>query len=117
MILLINICGSDLTAFLGKSLELQSIHMLTLIVDRVQSRLAGWKGKVLNMAGRLTLVQSVCSTIPIYAIYANCLAPHFYLCCSLDKINRDFLWGDSVDQKEYSLGYIVGILSATRSFM
>ena len=36
------------------------------IVDKLNQRLASWKGKLLNRAGRLTLARSVLAFIPIY---------------------------------------------------
>jgi hypothetical protein len=37
-----------------------------VLVDKVAVRLPGWKGKLLNKVGRLTLVNSVLSTLVIY---------------------------------------------------
>lgn len=49
------------------------------------------------MAGRLTLIQSVTAAIPIYAMQTARLP--ISLCHQLDKLNRDFLWGDSNNLK------------------
>lgn len=38
------------------------------ILDKVCLRLVGWKEKLLNLAGRATLVQSTISSIPIYTM-------------------------------------------------
>lgn len=38
------------------------------ILDKINSRLAGWKRKLLNRVARVTLAQSVISAIPIYAM-------------------------------------------------
>lgn len=96
------ICGSPLTADLGVYLGMPLIHSRVSastyanLVDKVQSRLASWKSKTLNMAGRLTLIQSVASSIPVYAMQTAKLP--ISICDSLDKLNRNFLWGD-YDQK------------------
>jgi hypothetical protein len=37
-----------------------------VLVEKVAVRLPGWKGKLLNKVGRLTLVNSVLSTLVIY---------------------------------------------------
>lgn len=37
-----------------------------LLLERIDNRLAGWKGLVLSRGGRLVLLNSVLSTIPIY---------------------------------------------------
>jgi hypothetical protein len=36
------------------------------LIDNIAARLPAWKGKLLNKAGRLTLVRSVLTAIPIY---------------------------------------------------
>ncbi|GAB2290649.1 hypothetical protein Dimus_038110 [Dionaea muscipula] len=36
------------------------------IIERVQGKLEGWKGRLLSFAGRLTLIQSVAGAIPLY---------------------------------------------------
>lgn len=68
------ICGSALSDNLGKYLGMPLIHShitkqtYNPIIEKVQSKLSGWKSKTLNFAGRLTLVQAVTSTMPIYAM-------------------------------------------------
>ncbi|KAL6208769.1 hypothetical protein ACLB2K_019714 [Fragaria x ananassa] len=101
------ICGSPLTEDLGVYLGMPLIHSrvsastYTSLVDKVQSRLASWKSKTLNMAGRLTLIQSVTSSIPIYAMQTAKLPSS--ICEKLDKLNRDFLWGDSEQKRKIHL--------------
>nr|KYP69614.1 hypothetical protein KK1_008813 [Cajanus cajan] len=38
------------------------------IIDKVLQRLASWGGKLLNRAGRVTLVNSVVAIIPSYSM-------------------------------------------------
>ena len=45
--------------------SLQKIHVQPLI-ERIGQRLPGWKGKMLNRAGRQTLVTTVLSLMPTY---------------------------------------------------
>ncbi|XP_004301578.1 PREDICTED: uncharacterized protein LOC101313223 [Fragaria vesca subsp. vesca] len=99
-------CGSPLTSDLGKYLGMPLIHSRVnkhtydAIFYKVQSRLSSWKSKVLNMAGRLTLIQSVTSAIPNYAMQTTKFPVS--LCDRLDKLNRNFLWGDVDDKKKLS---------------
>ncbi|KAI5339865.1 hypothetical protein L3X38_019138 [Prunus dulcis] len=68
------ICGSPQTSDLGKYLGMPLLHTrgthatYKKLLDRVHSRLASWKGKLLSYAGRATLIQAVTSSIPIYAM-------------------------------------------------
>ena len=62
---------------------------MNFIVERVMSKLAGWKTRFLSFAGRSVLVNSAMSTIPNYVMQDAALPAH--LCDKLDKINRDFL--------------------------
>jgi hypothetical protein len=36
------------------------------LIDKIAARLPAWKGKLVNKAGRVTLVRSVLTAIPIY---------------------------------------------------
>ncbi|XP_024158077.2 uncharacterized protein LOC112165700 [Rosa chinensis] len=100
-------CGSPLTNDLGKYLGMPLIHSRVNkhtyngIFDKVQNRLSSWKSKALSMAGRLTLVNSVTSSIPIYTMQTAKLP--MSLCDKLDKLNRDFIWGDTTDRKKIHL--------------
>ena len=102
-----SICGSPLTDNLGTYLGMPLIHSrvtattYTKLVDKVQSRLASWKSKTLNMAGRLTLIHSVTSSTPIYAMQTARIPMH--TCEQLDRLNRNFLWGDTSSSKKVHL--------------
>lgn len=63
----------------------------TYIVDRVNSRLAGWKGRLLSRAGRVTLAKFVLSSMPIYTMQ-NIWLPEG-VCDSVDTCIRQFIWG------------------------
>src|ERR1044072_9788922 len=60
------------------------------IVDRVAKRLASWKGMLLSKAGKITLVKSVVTTIPIYPMQI-CWLPQF-TCDRIDALARGFIW-------------------------
>ncbi|WVZ93250.1 hypothetical protein U9M48_039246 [Paspalum notatum var. saurae] len=53
-------------------------------------RLAGWKGKLLNRAGCLTLITSVVSSMPTYHLTIFCLAK--WARKKIDKVRHSFLW-------------------------
>jgi hypothetical protein len=69
--------------------SLQKVHVQPLI-ERIGQRLLGWKGKMLNRAGRLTLVTTVLSSMPTYHLTVFPLA--VWARKKIDKIRRYFLW-------------------------
>ncbi|KAM5551745.1 hypothetical protein ABKV19_026542, partial [Rosa sericea] len=101
------ICGSKLTSNLGKYLGVPLIHSKVTkrtyapVLDKVQSRLAGWKSKMLNLAGRITLIKAVTNSIPVYTMQTVRLPVS--ICDALDKCNREFLWGDCNGKKKIHL--------------
>ncbi|KAM2637494.1 hypothetical protein EV1_021984 [Malus domestica] len=101
------ICGSPVSESLGNYLGMPLIQTRVSkatysgVIDKVQKRLATWKSKVLSMAGRITLIQAVTSSIPVYAMQTTKLPAS--VCEELDKVNRDFLWGDTDQKKKVHL--------------
>ena len=78
--------------YLGLQLHtrsLQKVHVQPLI-ERNGQRLPGWKGKMLNRAGRHTLVTMVLSSMPTYHLTVFPLA--VWARKKIDKIQRSFLW-------------------------
>lgn len=57
------------------------------------ARLASWKHKLLNRAGRVALASSVLTTIPSYYMQISWLPQS--VCNQIDKISRDFIWKGS----------------------
>lgn len=60
------------------------------IIDKLQNRLASWKNKLLNKAGRSTLVKSVLNDIPSCYMQINWLPAS--VCTLIDRIAKHFLW-------------------------
>ena len=63
------------------------------LVDKIRVKIEGWQSKYLSMAGRATLIKSVVSTIPIYAMQTTLIPQKISL--QLDKMSCNFLWGDT----------------------
>ncbi|XP_038971839.1 uncharacterized protein LOC120104572 [Phoenix dactylifera] len=61
------------------------------LVQRVESRLEGWRASSLSMMGRLTLVRSVLGSMPVY-LMANTVVPKTTL-LKIERLLRSFLWG------------------------
>nr|AID60103.1 hypothetical protein [Brassica napus] len=64
------------------------------VIEKVSSKLAGWKRRFLSLAGRITLTKSVLSSVPVHTMSTIAL-PSSTL-NQLDKIARAFIWG-SID--------------------
>jgi hypothetical protein len=61
------------------------------IIDKVLSRIDGWRAKSLSQLGRLVLLKSVAASIPSYGM-SSFLIP-MSLCSSLDRSFKNFWWG------------------------
>jgi len=59
------------------------------LIDRVASKLPTWKGKLMDKEGRLTLVKSVLSAMPVYFLTVFSLPK--WTIKKIDKIRRSFL--------------------------
>ena len=68
------------------------------VVEKVQARLTGWKAKTLSLAGRCTLINLVLAGIPSYVMQTVWLPQA--TCDALNKLNRNFLWGSTVDKRK-----------------
>lgn len=63
------------------------------MVDKVKSRLALWKRKLLSFVGRLTFVKSVMDSLPGY--YISIFKLPKGIAKEIDKLKAAFLWGSS----------------------
>lgn len=61
------------------------------LMDKINNRVAGWKGKLLSRAGRVTLAKSIIVAIPTYTMQ-NLWLPDG-ICDSIDATVRNFVWG------------------------
>ncbi|KAJ4818941.1 RNA-directed DNA polymerase (reverse transcriptase)-related family protein [Rhynchospora pubera] len=68
-----------------------SREVYKLLIEKLEHKLAGWKNKLLSRAGRLTLVCSVLSSIPIF--FMSVFRLPSWVINSIDKLRRSFLWG------------------------
>ena len=58
------------------------------IINKMSSKLKGWKSKLLSRAGRTVFVNSTLASIPIFTMSTNQLPKH--VCKYLDGIQRNF---------------------------
>ena len=60
------------------------------LIDAIAARIPLWKGNLLNIAGRMTLVKCTLSAIPVQMAIALCLSLWAIEC--IDKLCRAFIW-------------------------
>nr|KYP54028.1 Retrovirus-related Pol polyprotein LINE-1 [Cajanus cajan] len=84
---------NDLGKYLGIPTHHSRVNRVTYqgIIDKINSRLSGWKEKNLSFTGRLTLTKSVLQALPSYTMQMVHLPRA--LCDEVDKICKRFLWG------------------------
>ncbi|GLT39105.1 hypothetical protein SLA2020_133120 [Shorea laevis] len=68
------------------------------LVESVRKKLLGWKGRYLSFGGRITLINSVLSSLPVF-LMSVFLIPKGTL-TSIDKMRRSFLWGGEGEGKK-----------------
>ena len=59
------------------------------VIDKFEERLAGWKAQFLSMGGRVTLIKSVLSSLPVF--FMSLLQMPCAVKDALDRIQRRFL--------------------------
>lgn len=86
----------DLGNYLGMPVLQKRINKETFgaVIEKVSSKLAGWKRRFLSLAGRITLTKSVLSSVPVHTMSSIALPASTLN--QLDKIARSFIWG-SID--------------------
>jgi len=67
------------------------------VLNKLKSRLNVWKRRFLSMAGRICLIKSVITAVPLY--YLSLYKAPESVCKSIISIQRRFLWGWGKDNK------------------
>ena len=76
-------------------------EMWSLVVERVERKFSIWKRKYLSFGGRITLIKSSLSNIPVY--YLSLYNMPKKVCETLDRLRRDFLWEGNYDKRKIRL--------------
>ncbi|GLU22472.1 hypothetical protein SLE2022_385450 [Rubroshorea leprosula] len=68
------------------------------VIEKFRSKLASWKGKLLSIGGRITLLTSVLSALPLF--YFSIFKVPKGILKELIRIQKNFLWGTSDESKK-----------------
>lgn len=87
--------GTLLLSYLGLPLgaSLSKRKAWKPVIEKVKARLAGWKRRMLSFAGRLVLIKSVLSCLPVY--YLSLFRMPEGVAKDFERIQAAFLWGGS----------------------
>ncbi|PNX93226.1 ribonuclease H, partial [Trifolium pratense] len=75
------------------------------IIDKLNSRLASWKNKLLSKPGRVTLAKSVMNSIPTYYMQISWLPSS--ICSQIDMMTRKFIWKGNSNKGIHLVGWNV----------
>jgi hypothetical protein len=69
------------------------------MVEKIQSKLAGWKASLLSSGSRLLLIMHVFPSIPIYTL--SILEVPNSIINKLDSIFANFFWGSTSNERKH----------------
>ena len=92
--------GSLPSSYLGLPLGAphRALRVWDSIEDRFRRRLATWKRQYISKGGRITLIRSTLSSLPIY--FLSLFRMPKIVCSRLEKLQRDFLCGGGAIYRE-----------------
>ncbi|KAJ4815734.1 RNA-directed DNA polymerase (reverse transcriptase)-related family protein [Rhynchospora pubera] len=71
------------------------------VIDKIKKKLSSWKGNLLSLGGRLILINSVLSAIPLY--FLSFFKVPKWVLLSFNRLRRTFLWGQKGEVKKLAL--------------
>lgn len=71
------------------------------VVERVEKKLSLWKARKLSLGGRIILITTVLSCLPIY--FLSILKCPMSMAHRIEKLERDFLWQSGGNLKKFHL--------------
>jgi hypothetical protein len=71
------------------------------IIDKIIKRIAGWKGRLLSYAGRLTLLKACLVSVPIYLL--SVIKFPKWAIAMINSQMAHFLWNNTEDSHRYHL--------------
>ena len=68
------------------------------VVDKIKTRLSRWRGKMLSLAGRICLIKSVISALPLF--YFSFFKAPIVVRNHIRRIQARFLWGWGFEERK-----------------
>lgn len=99
--LLLNVARVDKhELYLGMPMDIShsKVEAFSSIKEKFQSKLQGWRGKTLSIAGKEILLKSVVQSIPTYIM--SCFELPSSLCNDLQQLMASFWWGSTGNEKK-----------------
>lgn len=73
----------------------------SFLIDKIRSKLSGWKASSLSQASRISLAQSCILSIPNYVMHTSKLPTS--ICDDIEWMCRDFIWGSTPEVRKNHL--------------
>ncbi|EOY19200.1 Retrotransposon, unclassified-like protein [Theobroma cacao] len=73
----------------------KKVMLFDSLINKIRERITGWENKILSPGGRITLLRSVLSSMPIYLLQV--LKPPACVIQKIERLFNSFLWGSSMD--------------------
>lgn len=99
--------GISIASDLGRYLEFPIIlgrkekADYSFLLEKIRSKLAGWKASTLSQVGRITLAQSYIMSVPNYVMQTSKIPAA--VCDEVEQMCRDFIWGSTPDARKNHL--------------
>ena len=86
-------------SYLGLPLHTRPLRRVDIqpLIDKIANRLPSWKARLINKAGRLKLVNTVLSSMPVY--FMTVFDIKKWAIKKIDKLRRGFLWKGTSEAK------------------
>ena len=86
-------------SYLGLPLHTRQLRRVDIqpLIDKIANRLPSWKANYINKAGRLKLVNTVLSSMPVY--FMTMFELKKWAIKKIDKLRRGFLWKGKAEAK------------------
>nr|XP_048330709.1 uncharacterized protein LOC125422659 [Ziziphus jujuba var. spinosa] len=97
---------SKKTKYLGIPLFMDRNKVVAFedLKNKVESKIQGWKAKLLSQTGRVTLIKHVVTSVPVYSMSTFLLVK--FWCDKVEKISRAFIWRNNPNLGEASIRWL-----------